>query len=765
MARLIEAVGLADRKGHRPAELSGGQQQRVAVARALVSKPAVVFADEPTGNLDSKTSDEVLALLRQSADEFGQTIVMVTHDPHAATIADRILFLQDGVIVLDSGKMGRDEIYDVVKSLEADGGAGGGEGAAMIRIALRSLWSRKLRTVLTMLAILLGVAMISGTYVLTDQINKGFDDIFKKSVQGTDVNVTYKAAFTGANYFGPTGTLPASLLAVVQTTPGVAEAAGQVGASGAVVIDGKTVTTGGAPTLVYSTTPRSLQFEHLRVRRAADQRRLRSRSTRSCAGQEPQGRRPHRRWPRRTGVQDVTVSGVFNFGDATSIGGATMVQTTLADVQGWYDMVGKLSSIAVAARSGVTPEQLATPPEGALPAYAEVKTGEQTAADASKAVSDALGSVLTPALLAFGGVAVIVGAFIIFNAFSITVAQRHARVRHAALAGRHSPAGLADSARRGARHGRGRLGRRPRRRAGRGQGHQRAVQGRRRRHPDRRHRRSSRGPSSSPWPSASASPSSPPGAGAARDARAAGRRPAGGRHAAAESLHRRHSSSSPWRRSAGACSRSRGLVRRATTTSLLVLGLGGGASCIFVAVAMVAKYVVRPVAGVVGWPLDEAGAHQRPPGARERRPQPGAHRRHRRGAHDRARRRRLRRRVRPRPEELVRRRARPSRAARPIVISGQNGAHRASQDRRRGAAVPGVEDAAGIASATVQVNGDGTASMDAVEPGDVRADVALRLAQGRQRRAAGPARRRRCPRRGAVRARATSSSPVRRSRR
>jgi putative ABC transport system ATP-binding protein len=119
--RLIDAVGLRDRIAHRPAEMSGGQQQRVAVARALISQPAVVFADEPTGNLDSKTSDEVLALLRQSADEFGQTIVMVTHDPHAATTADRILFLQDGKIVLDRGKMARDEIYDVVKSLESGG--------------------------------------------------------------------------------------------------------------------------------------------------------------------------------------------------------------------------------------------------------------------------------------------------------------------------------------------------------------------------------------------------------------------------------------------------------------------------------------------------------------------------------------------------------------------------------------------------------------------------------------------------------------------
>jgi putative ABC transport system ATP-binding protein len=99
--RLIEVVGLDDRRTHRPAELSGGQQQRVAVARALVSRPAVVFADEPTGNLDSKASDEVLALLRQSVDEFGQTVVMVTHDDHAASFADRLIVLNDGRVAED----------------------------------------------------------------------------------------------------------------------------------------------------------------------------------------------------------------------------------------------------------------------------------------------------------------------------------------------------------------------------------------------------------------------------------------------------------------------------------------------------------------------------------------------------------------------------------------------------------------------------------------------------------------------------------------
>jgi putative ABC transport system ATP-binding protein len=98
---LLKTVGLQDRRTHRPAELSGGQQQRVAIARALVSQPTVVFADEPTGNLDSKTSGEILDLMRHSVDAYGQTTMMVTHDPRAAAIADRILFLADGLIVRD----------------------------------------------------------------------------------------------------------------------------------------------------------------------------------------------------------------------------------------------------------------------------------------------------------------------------------------------------------------------------------------------------------------------------------------------------------------------------------------------------------------------------------------------------------------------------------------------------------------------------------------------------------------------------------------
>jgi putative ABC transport system ATP-binding protein len=110
-------VGIADRLQHRPSELSGGQQQRVAVARAMVSRPAVVFADEPTGNLDSKATDEVLELLRRAVDEFKQTVVMVTHDPHAASFADRLVVLNDGLVVHDGPALKSEEILDLMKSI------------------------------------------------------------------------------------------------------------------------------------------------------------------------------------------------------------------------------------------------------------------------------------------------------------------------------------------------------------------------------------------------------------------------------------------------------------------------------------------------------------------------------------------------------------------------------------------------------------------------------------------------------------------------
>jgi putative ABC transport system ATP-binding protein len=117
VARVVDAVGLGRRLAHRPSELSGGQQQRVAVARALANRPEIIFADEPTGNLDSRTGAEILAFMRQAVREFGQTIVMVTHDPVAASYADRALFLADGQVVGELHDPTSDSVLDAMRTL------------------------------------------------------------------------------------------------------------------------------------------------------------------------------------------------------------------------------------------------------------------------------------------------------------------------------------------------------------------------------------------------------------------------------------------------------------------------------------------------------------------------------------------------------------------------------------------------------------------------------------------------------------------------
>jgi putative ABC transport system ATP-binding protein len=119
MEELIAKVGLGDRRAHRPSELSGGQQQRVAIARALVSQPTIMFADEPTGNLDSATSGEILELLRHSVDAYGQTTLMVTHDATAAAVADRVLFLADGQVVRDIARCDSHTILEMLEEVTA----------------------------------------------------------------------------------------------------------------------------------------------------------------------------------------------------------------------------------------------------------------------------------------------------------------------------------------------------------------------------------------------------------------------------------------------------------------------------------------------------------------------------------------------------------------------------------------------------------------------------------------------------------------------
>ena len=166
---VVDTVGLGNRLGHRPSELSGGQQQRVAVARALASQPHIIFADEPTGNLDSRTGAEILSFMRQAVRELGQTIVMVTHDPVAASYADRAVFLADGRIVDDLDRPDRRQRVRPHAHL--------GSLITMLSLTIKSIRANKARFLLTGLAVLLGVAFMAGTLVLTDTIKKSYDDV------------------------------------------------------------------------------------------------------------------------------------------------------------------------------------------------------------------------------------------------------------------------------------------------------------------------------------------------------------------------------------------------------------------------------------------------------------------------------------------------------------------------------------------------------------------------------------------------------------
>ena len=171
---VIATVQLADRLKHKPNELSGGQQQRVAVARALVSRPRIVFADEPTGNLDSRSGAEVLELLRRSVDEHGQTIVMVTHDPVAAAYTDRVVFLADGKVVDEMRSPDREDVLEVH---DPDDDRGRGEGLSVFKFAWKSLLARKVRLLLSTFAIVLGVAFVVGSLVFTDCSDRSFNAI------------------------------------------------------------------------------------------------------------------------------------------------------------------------------------------------------------------------------------------------------------------------------------------------------------------------------------------------------------------------------------------------------------------------------------------------------------------------------------------------------------------------------------------------------------------------------------------------------------
>lgn len=296
----------------------------------------------------------------------------------------------------------------------------------MTRFALNGLLGRKLRTALTALAIVLGVAMVSGTFVLTDSIDRAFDSIFTDVRQGSDAIISGKAAFDfteGSGISAPT--LDEGLLDTVRGLPGVAEAEGGVDSDATQLIeeDGDAIVFGGAPNLGFSIADGDSPFNPLTLVEGAwpaGGEVVVDESTASKKkleiGQEigVQAEGP---------VQRLRISGTVRFGSVATIGGATLAGFDLATAQSLFRKEGRLDEIAVAAKDGVSADQLIAQIEDVLPAGTQVKASQQQARD-DAAETDEFISFLQGFLLAFGGVALFVGAFVIANSLSITIAQR-----------------------------------------------------------------------------------------------------------------------------------------------------------------------------------------------------------------------------------------------------------------------------------------------------------------------------------------------------
>ena len=362
--KIVGDVGLSDRLGHRPSELSGGQQQRVAIARALVSKPTVLFADEPTGNLDSSTGSEILELLRRSVDDYGQTMVMVTHDARAAAMAHRVLFLADGA---DRARARR------VRHAPDPRGPGG-DRRLVIRFAIRGLLGRKLRAVLTGIAIVLGVAMISGTYILTDTIDKAFSNLFTQSYAGTDAVVQGEGPDIWIDGdAAPTPPVDASLLETVREVDEVALATGGIYDETNTKIltpDGDAVSTGGAPSFGFGidTSPEYAQFNPLNLLEGrwpsapnevvidagtADGQSYALGDTVEIATLVPK--------------RAFELVGVAQYGGVDSLGTATFAVFTIPTAQELLDREGQYDAISVAAKEGTSEEDLVARDPGRAP--------------------------------------------------------------------------------------------------------------------------------------------------------------------------------------------------------------------------------------------------------------------------------------------------------------------------------------------------------------------------------------------------------------
>jgi putative ABC transport system permease protein len=295
----------------------------------------------------------------------------------------------------------------------------------MRRVALKALWTRKLRTLLTGFAIVLGVATITGTFVLTDSIRNAFDSIFTTIYRGTDAVVTGKAAFDVSEDSGAeVPSFDESLLDKVKGLPTVAAAVGGVGGQAQLIDDdGDVIRFGGAPNIGFSVDPTQPRFNSIVLKEGTWPR------ANEVAVDTGTASKKDIEVGQQIGVQgsgavrQLRVAGLFDFSSEGNIGGATLAAFDLPTAQRVFDKVGRLDQIRTAASSGTTQPELVASIEDILPPTAQVRTGEgQADEDASE--TQGFISFLQGFLLAFGGIALFVGAFVIANSLSITVAQR-----------------------------------------------------------------------------------------------------------------------------------------------------------------------------------------------------------------------------------------------------------------------------------------------------------------------------------------------------
>ena len=412
---LVAQLGIADRLTHRPTELSGGQQQRCACARALINRPDLIFADEPTGNLDSNSSAEMLSFLRRSVTEFGQSIVMVTHDPRGASYADRVVFLADGKVVDELADPTPDSVLERIRTM---GALTCGGSPSRVCWPTSSGWSSPA------LAIVLGVTFIAGTFVLTDTLHNTFDNLFGNIYQNIDFQVRGVAQF-GSGGTATRNPVPESLVATVQAVPGVEAANGSVtGYAQYIPPDGKAVTTGGAPTLGVEFDPNpqisALHITQGKAPTTAHEVAMDLGTAQKHHFKVGQKVRILLRGPTRT----FTISGLMRFGTANNLARGHAGRLRRADRAGAPGSAwAKFDNINIVSAPGADKATVQRAIARVLPHGVEVVTGQTVINEQSSAVGQALG-IFDTALLVFGFIALFVGGFTILNTFSITVGQR-----------------------------------------------------------------------------------------------------------------------------------------------------------------------------------------------------------------------------------------------------------------------------------------------------------------------------------------------------